>query len=245
MYHETSPIEKITQELLGFLISGKKLASNHMKMVSENPSNIKNIPKRHYTPDLCMAAVSGRPSLLSSLDDKFLTPEIIIAAVKMDPGVILHIRNDLKTPDVCVAAIESAKPGFVSFILNSLKPHHLTDDVIATAFIKNSDSVSFLSESIMTENVYEKASLKDGSSIKNMPDHALTKKVLENSLSQDGYNISYFKKSLRTHEMCILAVKNSDQAIYDLTENEKTEDVRLASIEANGMSNHHLSYREN
>ena len=157
----------------------------YKRKILDDPGNLRKIPDKVKTPELCMLAAGRDGSVLRYVPDELKTPELCMIAVKKWGYALKFVPDELKTPEICKIAVEK--------------------DIYALALVP---------DELKTPELCKLAVEKWSSSLQYVPDELIKiSEICKIAVEEYGPTLKFVPDKLKTLELCKIAVKNTDKAL--------------------------------
>ncbi|GHT17625.1 hypothetical protein AGMMS4956_21130 [Bacteroidia bacterium] len=171
-----------------------------MQAVKENGNNLKHIPEKMVTQDLCFAAVANKGEALQFALDKFKNAPLCDHAMKENPKLaFLYVPDSVKTPKMCETAVTADGRN-----LQHVPKEQISKDLCKTAVQNFGKSLEFVPRILCDKEMCMLAVTQEGTNLKFVPDNLKTKSLCTAAQENSTQNLNeYFPKNGFVAEKCV------------------------------------------
>lgn len=143
----------------------------HMQDVMQDPKEIRRVPVKYLTEEICIAAIEGNPYIIKQIPKFKRTPAVLLAMVKRG-GRLGDVPKSMRTAEMCLIAVKNSWTNFESVPIESMTEEICVEVVKGHALLLKEISAQF-----KTYNVCLAAVRKLGAVIDDVPLEILTEEM--------------------------------------------------------------------
>ena len=199
-------------------------------------NNIRFIPDKYKTKELCEIAVQQNGYALEYVPEKLKTKELCELAIEQNGMALQHVPEELGKKYFYDK--EAKKNGeYLRFIPDE----YITKEMCESAFQQDIQLYKDFPEHFKTYQ-YSLILIKNNSMLLcNVPEKLRTKELCELAVQQNGNSLQYIPMELRTFELCKLAVQNGGNALKFVPKQYQTYELCELAIQKNGLALEYVS----
>lgn len=144
---------------------------------------LKKIPKKMKTHEVCLAAVRQNPHAIKYATNKSKSAgmrNLCLLALAKDPSVFKHLPNKVKTHEMCLAAVKLG-PSFY----NSIPQQMMSQAVCFEILRQNNGDLSLIRMKRRSYEVCMDAVKLNGLALERVPEHMKTPYIIATAIAQN------------------------------------------------------------
>ena len=110
-----------------------KMQEVRIKVVQEDPSNLRHVPDNYKMQEMCGEAVSTKLVLLAFVPDRFKTKKMCSKVIRNNPAVLFLVPDCFKTQGMCDAVV-CMEPLLLAYVPDHLKTQKMCDKAVRNYF---------------------------------------------------------------------------------------------------------------
>ena len=189
------------------------------------------VPDKLKTPALCEIAINQNGMSIEWIPEKYLTKELCELAVNQNGMALEYVPNELISKGMCQVAVQQNGNA-----LYHVPANIMTEELCEIAVKQNGLSLLCVPKKLRTKELCEIAVKRNGMALEYVPAQLKIKEICKMAVKQDGKALLWVPIKLRTKELCELAVKQNIYALKFVPDELKTPEMCKLSVEKNGMT---------
>ena len=199
-------------------------------------NDLRFIPDRLKTPELCELAVKNNGFTLSYVPENLKTKELCELAIQQNGWALRYVPDRLKTQELCELAVQ--QNGYaLRYIPEELK----TKELCKLAIKQDGIALQYVPEELRTKELCELAFKNNVLALRYVPDEYRTKELYNIAVQQNGMALGGVPKKFKTPELYKLAVKNNGLALYYVPDEYRTPELCQLAVEQKGFTLQYIS----
>ena len=172
-------------------------------------NNLKYIPEKYITKELCELAIRQDENALQYIPKKLMTKKLCELAIKKDGWTLQYIPEDLITKELCKIAVKNN-----GYALCHILEKYRTKELYTMAIQQNGLALVYIQKGLRTKEICEIAVKQNGLAIKFVPEEFKTPELYELAVKGDGQSLAYISEDFKTLELCEIGVKQNGISLH-------------------------------
>jgi hypothetical protein len=185
--------------------------------VRKNGKTLRYVPEKLKTPYICLEAVEQNSYALRYIPDNLKESQFYIRAVKQDGNALKYVPEEFKTPEICLAAVKQ-KGYSIIYVPNNIK----TDDICLAAVKEDASALFHVPEKLKTPELYVEAIGQNVNALKYVPGNLKTTEFYLKAIKKNSNVVKYVPEKLKTREFYLEAIVRNGRALQYVPEELKT-----------------------
>lgn len=143
----------------------------HMQDVMQDPKEIRRVPVKYLTEEICIAAIEGNPYIIDKIRKFKRTPAVFLAMIKRG-GMLGHVPRSMRTAEMCLIAVKTRWGSFTE-----VPPEVMNEEICMEIVKMYAPDLERIPVQFRTYKVCLEAVRKIGSTIKHVPLEILTEEM--------------------------------------------------------------------
>lgn len=164
-------------------------------IVLDQPEGLQYIPFGERTPEACRTAVSECPKNIRYVPDKFVSDELCVLAIEKEPMVLESLPLARRTPLLCLKAV-SLNPEAMAYV-----PRDTDIEGLAIEALEKGAGLREIPEALRTDHVCLCAVTRNGTDLQFVPQERKSREVCLEALRNTQVAMLYFPESVSIKEL--------------------------------------------